>query len=332
MSDTEIMSAIGADYQHDDERPALTKEKKSFLQKWNDTHEALKIHMRSLQTTNIQPEEQQGPSRTSSSSSASKDFFKMSPTTRKAERTISAVRYDDIASDIRPSPTSVIPPPTAQCGLGLKSSGQSSIADMDREWIRDFVPSDAPTHRLHSLHTSASMGSLRPSPTHSTENFRVFRRSRSLPHQMSDEEMDAWLETPEDAEVHRLRTLSERILTSSVPASKRGSVASFEQKQRHRKHVITRKQVPSPRALSKEQSTIMPVEEEPEVPDISAEDVVPPLMDGALSKNAVCFASLPNEVLLEIARNLDTKSVMHFRATSKSICDTIVAPLAPKKT
>jgi len=304
MTDTEIMAAIGAEFQFD-ERPAMTKAKKSFLQKWNETHEAFK---RSMQINSIQPEE---PLRASSSSSATKDFFKLSPTPwTKTERTLS-VRYDDIASDIQPSPTSTTSPSPSTTSLPT-SPDQRSIAFMDQQWIRDFVPSEAPTRRLQ---TSASMGSLR-SPT--AQTIRVFRRARSMPHQMSDEDMDAWLEKPEDAEVHRLRTLSERILTSSVPGSKRGSVASFEQKRRHRKHVISL----SPRAFSKERSTIPSVEEEPEMLHLS-------------ERTGISFTSLPDEVFLEVARHLDRKSVAQFRATSKRICDTVPAPLmplAPKKT
>ncbi|KAF2830446.1 hypothetical protein CC86DRAFT_161647 [Ophiobolus disseminans] len=328
MTESEIMTAIGPDFQFDEERPSLAKGKKSFIKKLSERREAFRFNMRGIQTNNLDQDEQHESSRPASSPSTQKDFFKLPPVNwSKSERSRNdfAVRYDDVANSQLPTP--MLSPSSTQCEFEPR---QPSIAQMDRQMIRDFVSSEATsTQRVHSSHSLPSIDSPCPSPLYSPKSFRVKHRSRSLPSQMTDEEMDAWLEKPEDADAHRQRKLS------SAASSRRGSAATRTTtsgvKEAHRKHSIPRKQISSPRASPSNLAIVEAAKEEPEASHASEDAELPPpqVASTELNQNGITFFSLPDEVLLEITRRLDMKSVALCRASSKKIYDTVPAPLRP---
>jgi hypothetical protein len=338
MTDIEIMSAIGADFEFGDEQPAVTKTKKSFLQKLTERHGALKLHMRSVRGDDLDQDEQRQPSRTSSSSSAQKDFFKMAPVvwTTKSDRTKNdfAMRYDDIADDSQPSPIIVQSPSSTPVEFTSGTCDQWNLAQTDRQFIREFISSEITTMpRLHSSHSTTSISSSCGSPrTSSSRSSPIFVRSRSLPSEMSDEQMDAWLEEPEDAEVHRHRKDSANSMLSNP------SPTMSERYTRRRKEtakamwnsqhpVVFRKnelfsnyrnaswEVPrlvgaSPASVSKEATPTQ------EASDTASED-------------CLTFSSMPVEVVLEVSRHLDMKSAASCRSTCKKLYDTVPAPLRP---
>jgi hypothetical protein len=80
MTDCEVMTAIGNQFDSE-QRPALSKTKRSFLQKLTERHDALMLHMRIKTSEELDQDDRPAPSRTSSSSSTQKDLFKISPVT-----------------------------------------------------------------------------------------------------------------------------------------------------------------------------------------------------------------------------------------------------------
>jgi hypothetical protein len=208
MSDTEIMAAIGWDAQFDEDHQPTMKSKKSFIQKLTERHEALKLHIRSPKLDDLDTEDQRAPSRGSSSHSAQKDFFKLPPTvwpTNKPTPPI-AICYDDIADSALPSPVFVNSPATTPTEASPTLPDQKTFARIRRQDRRESsVMEFGATHRLYTSHSIASFGSPRTSIRFEPPK----PRSRSLPSQMSDAQMDAWLDAPEDAELHRLRMKAE---------------------------------------------------------------------------------------------------------------------------
>ncbi|KAH7083035.1 hypothetical protein BKA63DRAFT_142326 [Paraphoma chrysanthemicola] len=308
MTDIEIMAAIGMDFEFYDERPAMPKTKKSFLQKLTERNGALKLHMRSIRGED-RHDEQRPTSRTSSSSSVSKDFFKIS----KSERTQNdfALRYDDLEGAGQPSPTTSEP----HAPVRQDSNEAVSPAQHARKSHQDALPKDAPSMlRLLSSHSVQSSDSpctspLAPPPFSPWISHTV--RARSIPNEMSDEQMDDWLEKPEDAEVHRERKLSEASAKSSNDSSeKERKTTSF---------------------LS---DWSLPFEESPRDHRESwvySEYLTPSfeLPRAVQTRHHLDLAVIPDEILLEIARHLDIESLVSCRSTCRKLFHTVPAPLRP---
>jgi hypothetical protein len=298
--------AIGADARLGVEAPVTTK--KSFMQKFTETHEALKLQIRSIQSSNLDHDERQESPRTSASSSANKDLLKLSPVNwTKSDRTRNdfAVRYDDVANDNQPLPMTVQTLPEVQCGPKLTQA---------QGWARGFTLSEA-------VASNRQLGS---------RGFELVGRSRSLPNTMSEEEMDAWLDHPEDAEVHRHRKLSAVKFARGQSSTLRAP--SFDDQEKgKRNHNLARKQNASPRISSDQQTAGPKTMGKPDTPRPTAETraVLLQGLDTTLRKSPIRFSSFPDEVLLEISRHLDMKSVAQFKASSRKTYDTVPAPLRP---
>jgi hypothetical protein len=320
MSDTEIMTAIGWDTQFEEEPPTMIKSKKSFIQKLTERHEALKLHIRSPKLDDLDQDDQRAPSRGSSSSSVQKDFFKILPAvwSTKSERPI-AMRYDDIADDSQPSPVFVKSPVTTPTELDCKIEEQKTFARIRRHDRRESsVMEMNATHRLYTSHSIASLGSACASPRTSIKFSPPKARSRSLPSQMSDEQIDAWLDSPEDAELHRQRKLaqSESLYNSSTR--------------------FTQRRKPVPVAI---QSPVVFRRDNPFVCDRGAAEARPLMVSPTSSSinvalagqhlRCMSLATMPVEVVLGIARYLDSESVLAWRQTCKKFSGTLPAPLKP---
>jgi hypothetical protein len=306
MTDIEIMSAIGMEFEFYDERPAMPKTKKSFLQKLTERNGALKLHMRSIRGED-RHDEQRTASRTSSSSSVSKDFFKIS----KPERAQNdfALRYDDLEGAGRPSPT------TSEPHAHVRQDGNEAMspAQHERKPDQDVVPKSPPTTlRLlssHGAHVSDSpcTSPLAPPPFSPWISHTV-RRARSIPNEMSDEQMDEWLEKPEDAEVHRKRKLSEASAKSNSSAEKERKTASF----------LSDWSLPSEDAPRDHRESW--VYSEYLTPSFESARAVQ-------TRHHLDLAIIPDEILLEITRHLDVASVIQCRSTCRKLYHTVPAPL-----
>jgi hypothetical protein len=329
------MAAIGIDHQLEEERPTMTKSKKSFMQKLTERHEALKLSMRSPKLDGIEHEEQRAPSRTSSSSSAHKDFFKLAPVTwtTKSDRTRSefAVLYDNIADDSQPSPVFVQSPSTISNDPSCKAHEQNFNVRTQRQLNREASASDViATHRIYSSYSTMSMDSSRTStPTNSRPSL-LKDRTRSLPCEMSDEQMDAWLERPEDAEVHRQRT---RKHSASSTLSEYSPTMSKRYTQRRKMTSTAMDKSTSPVATRKdsgclyERSLLQKEFEELLASVINANGTS--TVEQQAKATSLTLSAMPVEIMLEITRHLDPQSVAHMHQTCKRIHNTVPAPLRP---
>ncbi|KAF2025901.1 hypothetical protein EK21DRAFT_116353 [Setomelanomma holmii] len=308
MTDIEIMAAIGMEFEFYDERPAMPKVKKSFLQKLTERNGALKLHMRSSRGGD-RHDEPRTASRTSSSSSASKDFFKMS----RSDRTQNdfALRYDDLEG------AGVVSPPTSEPHAPVRQASNEaiSLAQPDRKVSQDARMKDLPSlPRLLSSHSATSANSpctspLAPPPFSPWISHTV-RRARSIPNEMSDEEMDEWLEKPEDAEVHRERKLSEASAKSNASLEKERKTSSFL----------------SDWSLSSDDGP-----KDHRESWVYSEFLTPAFQMARAAPNGrhLDVSAIPDEVLLEIARRLDMESVVNCRGTCRKLYHTVPAPQRP---
>jgi hypothetical protein len=341
MSDLEVMAAIGTDldFGFHDERPAMAKSKKSFMQKLTERHEALKLSMRSPKLEELDQDEQRPPpSRSSSSSSASKDFFKISPTAWHTKsissRTDFAMRYDDIASDTAPSPILITTPssPASPVSPDFRTQEHSQLLRRERQCRRESsVMEMNATHRLYSSHSTTSFGSACSSPRTSTRFIPPKPRSRSLPSEMSDEQMDAWLDRPEDADAHRARKHS----ASSALSDARPTMAQ-RYAQRRKQALIAMENAGPTSSSSWRRDNPFAYDRSADVSPVSVNvctdapaESRPPTQVMPKERPSLTLAALPVEVVLEIARHLDTQSVARWRQTCTKIRDSVPAPLMP---
>lgn len=325
------MAAIGMEHQQhlqamDEERPPMMKSKKSFMQKLTERHEALKLQMQ-MRSPKLDEEESGAPSRTSSSSSAHKDFFKIATTT-KSERPI-AMRYDDIADDAQPTPVFVKTPVTPSSESESRDQAQEQkdvVARTQRQCRRESAVMEMnATHRLYTSYSMSSMGSSCTSPRTAIKFAPPLKaRSRSLPSQMTDEQMDAWLDMPEDAEAHRQRKIS----AASAPAVRRKPVARASRSATS--PVVFKRDDPFSYDISEARREI----ERMFASDVAAtiDESPEPQTADRTEENGVVFDSLPMEVILAVARHLDTKSKLQCRQTCKKLYETMPAPLQPLAT
>lgn len=321
MSDAEIMAAIGMDHELWEDQPTMPKTKKSFMQKLTERHEALKLQLRSPKLDDVSHDEERAPSR-SSTSSSHKDFFKLAPVTwtPKTDRIKSefAILYDDIAGDNYPSPSFV------QSPLSTPTENDSRAHDQDISRTRRKVNREASasdlfaTRPLHSSYSTMSMNSSRLSSPTTTRPSSIQTRARSLPSEMSDEQMDAWLEQPEDAEVHRRRKHS---------ASSALSDYSPTMSQRY----VQRRKMTS-KAMENKSSTflcerdLLQKEFEQLLAAASAKSTSTPVVH---EERNLTLTDMPVEIVLEVARYLDTQSAARCRQTCRKFCDTVPAPSKP---
>ncbi|EAT86438.1 hypothetical protein HBH56_030380 [Parastagonospora nodorum] len=329
MSDAEIMAAIGMDHQLWEDRPTMPKTKKSFMQKLTERHEALKFQLRSPKLDEVSHDEERAPSRSSTSSSSHKDFFKLAPVTwtPKTDRIKSefAILYDDIAGDNNPSPSFVQSPLSTPTENDSRAHDQD-IARTRRKVNREASASDLfATRPLHSSYSTMSMNSSRLSTPTTTRPSSLQTRARSLPSEMSDEQMDAWLEQPEDAEVHRRRKHS-----ASSALSDHSPTMSQRYVQRRK---MTSKAMESstspvfhkPNAFLCERD-LLQKEFEHMLATASASSTSTPVVQ---EERNLTLTDMPVEILLEVARYLDTQSAARCRQTCRKFCDTVPAPSKP---
>lgn len=326
----EIMAAIEVEHQQhlaeDKEKPLpplpTMKSKKSFMQKLMEGHEALKLQMRSPRLD--VEEDARAPSRASSSSSAHKDFFKIA-TAAKSERPI-AMRYDDISDSAAPTPVFVASPVTPSSEFSSTSSTQEQkekdvLACTQRQCRRESsVMEMNATHRLYTSHSMTSMGSTATSPRTAVRFAPPLKaRSRSLPSQMTDEQMDAWLDMPEDADAHRLRKASE----ASARAEYNKRNASIVKRKPVARHDSA---VGSPVVFKRDDPFCYDAEEaRREIDKMFALDAE----ETSDAKEVVTLSSLPLEVVLQVTRLLDVKDAMSCRLTCKKMHENMLAPQQP---
>jgi hypothetical protein len=194
---------------YDDLRPHVLRPKKSFLQRLNNTPDQLKSRMRSLKADDSTSLLRQSYDRSRAVSSVSI----MSSIEPERDYFPDVTKHTEINMD-RPASCAVLSPPTSPTE-GSFFPIQQFLSPMDRKTSKQFVQGmQTYVHWKQATYESTlSQGPLN-SPPQTPQSSFSWSSSRSSKSEMSDEEMDDWLDNPMDADVHRFRKLSASSLES----------------------------------------------------------------------------------------------------------------------
>jgi hypothetical protein len=240
-----------------------------------------------------------------------------------------AFRYDDLEDNDAPSPTTIRPMyqnidfVTHDRQIPPRSEARSR----QKRW----------SQRLRNSNSFPSVGPFSPSFSHLT-----FNRPRTAPSEMSDEQLDEWLERPEDADLHRERKFSASSMSSTTYSSERdwspGGGSRIEEENEEHLSPLDMAWPSPPSSMGWYPGD--EVEDEDEIEDEddlcgSVESITPLAMIPSQSsvfttpRLSPSLDTIPDEVLLEVARHLDMKSVALLRMGCTKLYDTIPAPLRP---
>jgi hypothetical protein len=152
---------------------------------------------------------------------------------------------------------------------------------------------------------------------------------------MSDEELEEWLEKPEDAEIHRGRKTSASITSSEAASGQQEWASNKDFEEGNEKELIVFEKRNWP-LNSYSRSWVIGADEEENTKEIEdfqsnaeIETMHPQLLFTTGPKYKTTFSTMPDEIVLEIARHLDMRSVAILRLGCTKLFDTIPAPLRP---
>ncbi|CAI9629060.1 hypothetical protein GT037_001602 [Alternaria burnsii] len=199
-----MTTTIGMSYE--DLRPQAVRPKKSFFQRLNDTHDQLISHMRSLKEDPVLSVKQGERTRASSTTSLT------STPESDRENSQDATRTTEIDNDDRISSGFLSPPLSPVEGSFFPI--QQFLLPRDRKPSKEFIQGmQGYVHWKQATYESTL--SLPISPPGTPQTSYSWSSSRSTKSEMSDEQMDDWLDRPMDAEVHRYRKVSASWLEGS---------------------------------------------------------------------------------------------------------------------
>lgn len=217
MCDNEIMEAIGMDADFLNERPQMGSGRKSFLQKLNEKTPFFVHQIRHKREGFGRRESMRSPT----PSNYTKGIFTAAPvaafTSTKTERspTELALRYDDLKAEKPPAPTTVKPlPPAPEEKPKVDDSSSQKSSTVSSPFTRsrcssttDLVaPRRSSVRRVDSSHSFVSNSGFKPATlriSSASSHMPSFDRPRTSPCEMSDQELDDWLDKPIDADLHR---------------------------------------------------------------------------------------------------------------------------------
>lgn len=309
MTDFEIMSAIGDDISFFDDRPTMERPKKSFLQRINERNQSFILQMRSKRE-DADLCDQRGQAR--SPTSTSKNFFKAPPIlkTSKSSRNLA----DSLPSPV--SPRSISPRPSIP---DSKISIQQITAQLHRLSNEDLIPTrKSSLQRVDSTQSLACGNAFKLSPSQSLNDIKNVIRPRSSPSVMSDEQIEAWLEQPEDAEKHRKRKNSSGSTTSSLSSTSERKTITLEKLKSNIKEIVKTQTISSMSIEApSEPFTIKTAEDIQDLQlwRVSTEFLMSLSLEDIASRNRVpaSLCVLPDEVLREITRHVDSTSRCNLR-------------------
>ncbi|KAL1799531.1 hypothetical protein ACET3X_003568 [Alternaria dauci] len=199
-----MTTTIGMSYE--DLRPQAVRPKKSFFQRLNDTHDQLISHMRSLKEDPVLSIKQGERTRASSTTSLA------STPESDRENSHDATRTTEIDGDDRISSGFLSPPISPVEGSFFPI--QQFLMPRDRKPSKEFIQGmQGYVHWKQATYESSL--SLPISPPGTPQTSYSWSSSRSTKSEMSDEQMDDWLDRPMDADVHRYRKVSASWLEGS---------------------------------------------------------------------------------------------------------------------
>ncbi|KAF1845204.1 uncharacterized protein K460DRAFT_366089 [Cucurbitaria berberidis CBS 394.84] len=193
------MLTNSTEFRYIDEHTSGPKPKRSFLEKLNVRHGSLSLHIRSKKSEPMMREhgQQYDHSRTPSSSGE-----EVSPTTQTNHNPFDfESRYYDVKAELCRTDVNLSPILRQDGAFGIPL--QHATAQNDWEGTSDF-------HSIQGLlRRPASQDSTSAKPTYMPLPVSRKSSSRGASSEMSDEQIEDWLERPEDAEVHRYRKMWE---------------------------------------------------------------------------------------------------------------------------
>ncbi|KAI4618238.1 uncharacterized protein J4E87_007906 [Alternaria ethzedia] len=200
-----MSTTIGVPY--DDLRPHVLRQKKSFFQRLNETHDQLLSHMRSLKEDPVLSVKQSAE-RTRASSTTS--LTSVPESDRESSQDTTRCTEFDLETPIS---SGFLSPPISPVE-GSFFPIQQFLMPMDRKPSKEFIQGmQGYVHWKQATYESTLSPPI--SPPQTPQSSYSWSSSRSTRSEMSDEEMDDWLDRPMDADVHRFRKISASSLEES---------------------------------------------------------------------------------------------------------------------
>ncbi|OAL53855.1 hypothetical protein IQ07DRAFT_677273 [Pyrenochaeta sp. DS3sAY3a] len=303
------MSTIGTDYRFNEERHAPPKPRKSFLEKLNKRHRSLSLHMRSKrgEKKSSKNEDQKTHSRTSSSSqkevSVTSSVTSASRSDTNYSYSLSSQYEEQEGTSLKDAKQSPVLP---QDG-GFAVPFQHAAAQNERPGNQDFAQSIQDLMLRKKTSCNSGIGNMaRLSPVHS----RVSSQGT-----MSEEQMEDWLEKPEDAEVHRHRKLSADQATPSLEEKEEVAERQLDETVDSIDHISD--------------AYFSGWDSDPEDGSKSKTSPSPGIQPSSIITQQSQLLDLPEEVLRAIAAHLDMTSICSFRLTCKPLHSAIPTPPNP---
>ncbi|KAG9193781.1 hypothetical protein G6011_03816 [Alternaria panax] len=315
-----MTTTIGMSYE--DLRPQLVRPKKSFFQRLNDTHDQLISHMRSFKEDPVLPVKQAERTRASSTTSLT--------STPESDRDISqdATRTTEIDYDDR-IPSGFLSPPISPVEASFFPV-QQFLQPTDRKPSKEFIQGmQGYVHWKQATYESSL--SLPISPPGTPQTSCSWSSSRSTKSEMSDEQMDDWLDRPMDAEVHRYRKVSASWLEGSIEsAENEKKIHVIEEHpdeddsaaREERQHISAMWRETWCMQDSREGSFVE--DQQSEVAPEAAEDASP--TKAKKSNNESKLLSLPDELLRSIALHVPQEHAQPFRLSCAKLNQLVSAP------
>ncbi|EDU44899.1 hypothetical protein L13192_02802 [Pyrenophora tritici-repentis] len=194
-----MTTTIGLPY--DDLRPHVVRPKRSFLQRLNETHEQLISHMRSLKV--------EEPTLSTKHHGPSMERMRTMSTVSLTSTSGSEREYFQSTDSESESPMSsgFLSPPLSPAD-GSSFPIHQYLSPKDRKSSHEYIKGmQSYVNRKQATYESMVQRSLPISPPQ-TPPLDSASSLKSAKSEMSDEQIDDWLDRPMDAELHRFQKLS----------------------------------------------------------------------------------------------------------------------------
>jgi hypothetical protein len=301
----------------------------SFFQKLNERHETLLSSMRSkaggLETHSVDRQHEHPAMLSSTLKAFSKNFFSSSDLALNRSRHNYALRYDDTENNDQPSPSTSRPISITRT---YSDKAIPYSQDVGRRGVNHSELSSF--WRLGTWHRYSSMIPSSLSPC-----FTPARRPGTSPSDMSDEELEEWLEKPEDAEIHRGRKTSASVASLEAVFGQQcwANNKDFEEGNDMELTVAEKCNLPLDPYSRNRFNGADEVEDtkgkEYFQSSAEIETMHSQLLFTIEPRYKANFLIMPDEIILEIARHLDMRSVAILRLGCTKFFDTIPSPLRP---
>ncbi|KAL6712271.1 hypothetical protein ACN47E_000148 [Coniothyrium glycines] len=201
------MSTIGFRF----EDLASVAPKKSFFQRMNESHGTFISQMRSRKNNNVEERRlahvERSRKRSSSSQSNTSVLSSTFPSTTELSRDLDHLEEHEIL------PRDSVSRQGSDCG----ASNELASPSKDRDHVRNVTQGmQGLRHWKQASYNTPVVRPFHISPPETPTSSHSWSSSISLASDMSDEQMEQWLEHPVDAETHRCRKSSAASSTTSV--------------------------------------------------------------------------------------------------------------------